>query len=76
MAAAFAQVKQAKALTKELSMRPALARCHLSLGRLLAATGRPAEARVELATAAGMLASMDMAFWLGRAQAELDRMSR
>ncbi|MBI4590295.1 MAG: AAA family ATPase [Candidatus Rokubacteria bacterium] len=73
---AFAHVEQAKALAKELGMRPALARCHLSLGRLLAASGRPAEARAEFSTAIGMFASMGMAFWLGRAQAELDKVSR
>ena len=56
---------------KILAVRPALARCHLGLGRLYGQTGRGAQARVALATAISLYRDMDMTFWLPQAEATL-----
>jgi tetratricopeptide (TPR) repeat protein len=61
----------ALALADELGMRPLQAHCHLGLGKLYRRTGRPDEARAELATAVAMLREMGMAFWLPEAEQEL-----
>src|SRR5262249_10008594 len=63
--------RQALALAEELGMRPLVARCHLGLGTLYQKIGRAGEAQAELATAAEMYRSMEMPFWLGKAEAAL-----
>jgi hypothetical protein len=59
------------ALAEELGMRPLEAHCHLGLGKLHRAVGRPEHAHAELSTAITMLGEMLMAFWLPEAEAEL-----
>ena len=68
--------QEALALADELGMRPLQAHCHLGLGKLYRRTGRPDEARAELATAVAMLREMGMAFWLPEAEVELAGVSR
>jgi class 3 adenylate cyclase/tetratricopeptide (TPR) repeat protein len=53
-----------------LGMRPAVARCHLSLGTLRRRTGAVAAAREHLDIAIGMFREMRMRFWRERALAE------
>jgi hypothetical protein len=59
------------ALAGELGMRPLLAHCHLGLGTLCSKIGRREEARAELAAATELYRSMEMTFWLPRAEAAL-----
>ncbi len=63
--------RQAMALAEELGMRPLMAHCHLSLGKLYRRTGDLARAREHLTTAATMYREMDMGFWLEKAEAEM-----
>jgi tetratricopeptide (TPR) repeat protein len=63
--------RQALALTHELGMRPLQAHGHLGLGTLCAKTDRAAQARVELSAAVALYRSMEMTFWLPRAEAAL-----
>jgi tetratricopeptide (TPR) repeat protein len=63
--------RQALALAEELGMRPLLAHCHLGLGTLYSKIGLGEQARAELAAAIELYQSMDMTFWLARAEAEL-----
>jgi tetratricopeptide (TPR) repeat protein len=63
--------QQAMAITNELGMRPLLAHCHLDLGTLYRRLGRHAAARAELSAAMELYRTMEMAFWLSRAEAEL-----
>ncbi len=63
--------RQAIALAEELGMRPLLARCYLGFGTLYRRTGRQVEARSALSTALQLFSSMEMMFWLTRAEAEL-----
>ena len=60
--------REAFALAQELEMRPLQAHCHLGLGTLCAAIGRRAEARAELSTAVELYRSMEMTFWLAKAE--------
>jgi tetratricopeptide (TPR) repeat protein len=68
---ATAAYRQAMTLADELGMRPLTAHCHLGLGTLYAKTGRPEQARAELSAAMGLYRTMDMTFWLSRAEAML-----
>jgi tetratricopeptide (TPR) repeat protein len=63
--------RQALALAEELRMRPLQAHCHLGLGTLHQKIGRQEQAQAELATAAEMYRSMEMTFWLAKAEAAL-----
>ena len=45
-------------------MRPLVAHCHLGLGKLYRRTGKPEQARENLAAATTMYREMDMDFWL------------
>ena len=58
-------------MAEELGMRPLVAHCHLSLGKLYAKIGRGAEARSALPTAIEMYRAMEMTFWLPQAEAAL-----
>lgn len=63
--------RQALALADELGMRPLVAHCHLGLGTLYAKMGQREQARSELSAAIELYRSMEMTFWLTRAEAEL-----
>ena len=45
-------------------MRPLIAHCHRGLGKDYSRTGKPAEARKNLASAVKLYREMDMTFWL------------
>jgi tetratricopeptide (TPR) repeat protein len=62
--------RRALVLAEELEMRPLVARCHLGLGTLYRNVRDHEKARVQLATAIEMYRSMEMAFWLDRADSE------
>ncbi len=63
--------RQALALASELGMRPLVAHCHLSLGKLYRRTGDHAKAQEHLGSAATMYREMDMGFWREKAVAEI-----
>jgi tetratricopeptide (TPR) repeat protein len=63
--------RQALTLADDLGMCPLAAHCRLGLGGLYHAAGRADEARAELTTAAEMYRSMEMAYWLDKADAQL-----
>ncbi|HYB74556.1 MAG TPA: tetratricopeptide repeat protein, partial [Candidatus Sulfotelmatobacter sp.] len=63
--------RKAMALAGERGMRPLVAHCHLGLGTLYANIGRREQARSELAAAIDLYRSMDMTFWLPKAEAAL-----
>ena len=63
--------RQAFALAEELSMRPLMAHCHLSVGTLYSRTGQVDQARAELSAATACYRSMEMTFWLPQAEAAL-----
>jgi tetratricopeptide (TPR) repeat protein len=67
--------RQAMTLAGELGMRPLVAHCHLGLGTLYSKIGRREEACAELSKAIGLYRSMDMTFWLPRAEVELAQVS-
>jgi tetratricopeptide (TPR) repeat protein len=68
---AEAHYQQALALAEALGMRPLVAHCHLGLGTLYAATRQREQACTELAAAIALYRTMDMTFWLPRAEAAL-----
>jgi DNA-binding SARP family transcriptional activator len=63
--------RRALALARAGHMRPAEARCLLSLGRLAARAGRREDARRELAAAIAILRDLGMAPWLAEAEAAM-----
>ena len=65
-----AHYRQALALAEPRGMRPLIAHCHLSLGKLYRRTGKREQAREHLTTATTMYRDMDMRFWLEQAEAE------
>ncbi len=65
----------AMALASELGMRPLQAHCHLGLGRLYSKVGRRDTARAELSKAIELYRSMEMTFWLPKAEAALAKVS-
>ena len=67
---------EAAALSDELAMRPLLAHCHLGLGKLHRRNGRGEQARKHLAIATTMYREMEMRFWLERAEAEQQELTR
>lgn len=69
--ASESRYREAQKLADELEMRPLQAHCHLGLGKLHRRMGRAHEARVELSAAIDMLRTMEMTFWLPKAEAEL-----
>jgi tetratricopeptide (TPR) repeat protein len=58
-----------------LSMRPLVAHCHEGLGRLYLRTRRNEEAHTELAAALEMFRSMNMGFWLQKAESAYAKMT-
>ena len=68
---AEAHYRRALTLAEELGMRPLQAHCHLGLGTLYAKAGQPEQARTVLSIAVALYRTMDMAFWLPRAEAAL-----
>jgi predicted ATPase len=60
--------REALALADELGMRPLLAHCHYGLGILYNRIGRPEQARIELSAAVALYRTMEMTFWLERAE--------
>jgi tetratricopeptide (TPR) repeat protein len=69
--AAERHYRQALALAEAIGMRPLQAHCHLGLGTLYAQVNRLEQARAELSTAIALYRTMDMTFWLPRAEAAL-----
>jgi tetratricopeptide (TPR) repeat protein len=69
--AAEVHFRGAMGLAHELGMRPAIAHCHLGLGKLYRRTGKTEQAHEHLATATTMYREMDMRFWLEQAEAEM-----
>ncbi|MBI3328087.1 MAG: AAA family ATPase [Nitrospinae bacterium] len=63
--------RQALALAEMLGMRPLLAHCQLGLGSLYRQMGRLEQAHAELYAAIDLFRSLEMRFWLARAEAEL-----
>jgi len=64
---AFAHFRQALAMAEERAMRPLVAHCHLGMGELHAATGRPGEAGNALAQAEQLYNDRGMSHWTKRA---------
>jgi hypothetical protein len=62
---------QALAVAEPRGMRPRVAHCHLSLGKLHRHTGNREQAQEHLATAKEMYHEMGMTHWLVQAEAEL-----
>jgi tetratricopeptide (TPR) repeat protein len=60
--------KQALALAEELGMQPLTGHCHLGLGELYLRFPDLERARIELSESIEIYRSMDMTFWLGRAE--------
>jgi hypothetical protein len=48
--------------------RPAIAHCHLGLGKLYRSNGKPEQAKEHLTTATTMYREMDMRFYLEQAE--------
>ena len=63
--------RHASAVSLELGMRPLQAHCHLSLGKAYAAVGAVEQACAEMAAAIDLYRSMEMNFWLARANTVL-----
>ncbi len=65
--------RQALALAEELGMRPLVAHCHLGLGTLYRRADRLEQAHAELSAAVELFRTMEITFWLTRAEAALNR---
>jgi tetratricopeptide (TPR) repeat protein len=61
--------KEALTLAEELGMRPVTGHCHFGLGELYLQSSDLEHASIELANAIEIYRSMDMVFWLARAEA-------
>jgi tetratricopeptide (TPR) repeat protein len=66
---------QALDLADELGMRPLQAHCHVGLGTLHGRMGHREQAQAALSTAIALYHTLDMPFWLPRAEAALTRMT-
>ncbi|MGH7772993.1 MAG: tetratricopeptide repeat protein, partial [Candidatus Binatia bacterium] len=62
--------RQALALAEELGMRPLIAHCHVGLGKLNRRIGNRQQVEEHLTAATTMFRSMDMTFWLEKAEVE------
>lgn len=65
---AEAYFRQALAQSEKLGMRPLSAHCHLGLGNLHGQRGQLAKADIELSAAVSQFRSLDMTYWLHRAE--------
>ncbi|MBI2469055.1 MAG: hypothetical protein HYV62_14780 [Candidatus Rokubacteria bacterium] len=74
-AAVLERLGEALALAAELSMRPEVAHCHFSLGKLYRRIGKTEQAQEHLTTATTMFREMDMRFWLAQAERELGKVT-
>jgi len=63
--------REAWGLAEPRGMRPHVAHCHFGLGKLYRRRGDREQAQEHLTTAMAMYREMDMAYWLGQAEAEL-----
>jgi len=63
-------LRAAATLAEELSMRPLVGRCRLTLGTFYRRVGDQGRAGPELRTAAALFRQMGMRFWLARAEGE------
>jgi hypothetical protein len=70
VAAAEAHYATSKALALKLGMRPLVAHCHISLGKLHGRAG-DRHATEHLATAMNLFREMGMRFWFEKAEAEM-----
>jgi hypothetical protein len=68
---AVAHYHHAQALADERGLRPLVAHCHLSLGRLHGRTGKHEQAHEYLTAATTMYREMDMRFWLEKAEVQM-----
>jgi len=71
VAGAEAHLATSTALASELGMRPLVARCRLSLGKLHGRAGDRRAATEHLTTAMSMFREMGMQFWFEKAEAEV-----
>ncbi len=62
---------QAEALAAELGMRPLVAHCHLSLGRLYQRETKREQAHAHLTTAMAMYREMGMRYWLEQVEVKM-----
>jgi tetratricopeptide (TPR) repeat protein len=67
--------RQAKEQAEELRMKPLLAHCQMGLGEAYARKGLSKEARSEIVAAIELYRSMDMAFWLPKAESALAKVT-
>jgi class 3 adenylate cyclase/tetratricopeptide (TPR) repeat protein len=72
--AARTHLEQALALATALGMRPLVAHCHLGLGKLYRRTGKPQQAQEHFTAAMTMYREMGMAYWLEKAQREIEEL--
>jgi tetratricopeptide (TPR) repeat protein len=73
--ASESQFRSGLALADELGMRPLMAHCHVGLGELYAKIGKHVEARVELTAAVDLYRTMELTFWLPRAESALENLT-
>jgi tetratricopeptide (TPR) repeat protein len=69
-------LRAALARADELGMRPLVAHCHLSLGKLYRRTGKREQAQEHLTTATTIYRDMGMTYWLEKAEAEMAEFER
>jgi ATP/maltotriose-dependent transcriptional regulator MalT len=67
--------RQAKEQAEELRMKPLLAHCQMGLGEAHVKKGLSEEARSEIVAAIELYRSMDMAFWLPKAESALAKVT-
>jgi tetratricopeptide (TPR) repeat protein len=67
--------RQALTLAEELGMRPLIAHCHISLGKLYRHTGDSAQTKAHLTNGVAMMREMEMGLWLEKAEAELKELA-
>src|SRR5262249_30089775 len=71
LAEAETHYQDAIAIAEDLGMRPLVAHCHLSLGKLYHRTHQREQAQKEFVTAAAMYRGMGMMYWLEKADAHI-----
>jgi tetratricopeptide (TPR) repeat protein len=72
---AMLSYRQAKEQAAGLRMKPLLAHCHMGLGEAYVKNGLNKEAHSELVAAIELYRSMDMAFWLPKAESALAKVT-